>query len=181
MRMTTARNFTKGRLRKPQVIWLHTMENQELPKQAVQVAKMFSSINSPKASAHFCVDDVMIVRCVDDLDTAWGVPNGNSFGLHIEMSGIAQQTKINWADKYSLGVLHNTSLVSRNWVNKFDIEIKHLSLEELIEIKNGNKTLTGFAGHVDGTKAFKNDGGHSDPGINFPYEYLLQQVKQIQK
>ena len=176
--MTTARNFTKGRLRSPQVIWLHTMETPETVGRADQVARWFAGKTAPQASCHFCVDDQLIVRSVDDGDTAWGVPNGNSFGLHIEMSGMASQTKANWADKYSLGVISNASKVSALWAKKYSFTIQHLTIEQLQAIKNGDTKTTGIAGHVDGSHAFGTDGGHTDPGQSFPYTYFLQQVTQ---
>ena len=173
--MTTARNFAKGRVRPIQVIFLHTMQTPETEGRANQVAKWFAGATAPVASANVCVDDLLIVRSVDDVDTAWGVIGGNDFGWHLEMSGMANQNKLNWADKYSLGVLKNASVISAKTMLLHNLANHHLTASELVEIKNGNKILTGFAGHDEAVQAFKL-GDHTDPGFAFPYIYYQQLV-----
>ena len=183
--MTTAAHFTPGRVKPIRLICLHTMESQEKPGTAVNVAAWFSNkARAPQASAHICVDGSQanvkpgqkypapIVRVVDDGDTAWAAPGANADGLHIEMAGIAAQSKINWADAYSLAVIENAATVSAIWCKKYEIPVKHLTLAEVQDGKT-----KGFIGHVDATNAFKIPGfDHTDPGANFPWEYFLQQV-----
>ena len=71
---TTAKNYTKGpKNRKVRLIVIHTMESQEKPGTAKNVAKWFSGPTAPKSSAHFCVDNKDAVRVVEDDDIAWAV------------------------------------------------------------------------------------------------------------
>ncbi len=183
--MTTAAHFTSGRVKPIRLICLHTMESQEKPGTAVSVAAWFSDKKrAPEASAHMCVDGSQagvkpggkypapIVRVVDDGDTAWAAPGANADGLHIEMAGIASQSVKNWADAYSLAVIENAATVAAIWARKYEIPVKHLSLDEVRDGKS-----KGFIGHVDATNAFKIPGfDHTDPGANFPWEYFLQLV-----
>lgn len=163
------------------------MEDQELPGQAVEVAARFrDKFRSPKASFHFAVDGsnagvkpgqkykgvTPIVRLLDDNNTAWAAPGANADGLHIECAGIAAQSKTNWADSYSLAVLDNAASVAVVWARKYQIPPKHLSIDEVLDGKT-----KGFIGHVDATNAFKIPGfNHTDPGVNFPWEYFIQLV-----
>ena len=183
--MTTAAHFTAGRTKPIRLICLHTMESQEKPNTAVNVAAWFSNkARAPQASAHICVDGsnanaksgqkypAPIVRVVDDGDTAWAAPGANNDGLHIEMSGVAAQSVANWADAYSLAVLDNAATVAAIWVKKYEIPVKHLSIMEVADQKS-----KGFCGHVDITNAFKIPGAnHTDPGTHFPWSYFLQLV-----
>ena len=175
--MTTAAHFTPGRVKPIRLICLHTMESQEKPGTAVNVAAWFSSKSrAPQASAHMCVDGSQanvkpgakypapIVRVVDDGDTAWAAPGANADGLHIEMAGVAAQS--------SLAVIENAATVAAIWCKKYDIPAKHLTLDEVRDGKT-----KGFIGHIDATKAFPEQGGtHTDPGANFPWTYFLQLV-----
>lgn len=186
--MTTAAHFTPGRIKPIRLICLHTMENQELPGQAVAVTKRFSNkTTSPQASFHFAVDGsnlgkkvgdkypAPIVRLTDDGDTAWAAPGANADGLHIEMSGIASQSVKNWADSYSLAVLDNAASVAVVWAKKYEIPVRRLTIPELQDGKS-----KGFIGHIDATQAFPDQaklaGSHTDPGANFPWTYFLQLV-----
>ena len=186
--MTTAAFFTPGRIKPIRLICLHTMEDQEQPGQAVLVSKRFSDKKtSPQASFHFAVDGsnvgkkpgdkypAPIVRLTDDSDTAWAAPGINADGLHIEQAGIAAQSVQNWADTYSLAVLDNAATVAAVWAKKYQIPVIHLTPAQVADGKT-----KGFCGHIDATKAFpdlaKQYGSHTDPGVNFPWQYFLQLV-----
>ena len=187
--MTTAAHFTPGgaTMRPIRLICLHTMESQEKPGTAVNVAAWFSNKSrAPQASAHICVDGSQanvkpggkypapIVRVVDDKDIAWAAPGGNNDGLHIEMAGVAAQSTANWADAYSLAVLENAATVAAMWCKKYDIPAIHLTVEQVADGKS-----KGLCGHVDITNAFKVPGfDHTDPGTHFPWSYFVQLVSK---
>lgn len=170
---TTAKNYTKGpRSGGIRLIVIHTMESQEKPKTARQVAKWFSNDNAPKASAHFCVDDKEAVRVVEDDDIAWAAPGANSDGLHIEIAGSARQTTKQWQDAFSTGCLDQAALVAAKWCLKYQIPVRHLNLNQVVDGKS-----KGFIGHVDATRAFPYlKGDHTDPGKNFPWKLFLEKV-----
>lgn len=170
---TTAKNYTKGpRKNKIRLIVIHSMESQEKPKTAVQVAKWFSNDNAPKASAHYCVDNKEAVRVVDDQDIAWAAPGANSDGLHIEIAGSARQTRKQWLDEYSIGCLNEAANVAAMWCVKYQIPVRRLSINQTVDGKS-----KGFIGHVDATRAFPYlKGDHTDPGKYFPWDVFLQKV-----
>lgn len=169
---TTAKNYTKGDgTRKFRVIVIHSMESQEKPDTAESVAKWFSSPSAPQASAHWCVDNNSAVQVVDDKDIAWGAPGANNDGLHIELAGTAAQTRDQWLDAYSQGVLDQAAKVAANWVVKYKIPVQHLTVAQVAD----NKTK-GICGHIDVTKAFPKLGSHTDPGANFPWDVFLSKI-----
>lgn len=170
--MTTAKNYTKGDgTRKFRVIVIHSMESQEKPGTAIQVAKWFSNDNAPQASAHWCVDATSAVQVVDDKDIAWGAPGANADGLHIELAGKAAQTRAQWLDAYSNGVLDQAAKVAARWVVKYGIPIVKLTPAQVADGKT-----KGICGHIDVTKAFPKLGNHTDPGANFPWDVFLDKV-----
>lgn len=172
---TTAKNYTKGpKNRKVRLIVIHTMESQEKPGTAKNVAKWFSGPTAPKASAHFCVDNKDAVRVVEDDDIAWAAPGANSDGLHIEIAGSARQTKGQWRDEYTLACLDRAAEVAAKWCVKYQIPVKHLNLNQVVDGKT-----KGFIGHVDATRAFPYlKGDHTDPGKNFPWDIFLGKVTE---
>lgn len=176
--MTTAKHYTKGPRKGPiRLIVIHTMESQEKPNTAENVAKWFGGSTAPQASAHFCVDSNSAVRVVDDQDIAWGAPGANSDGLHIEIAGSARQTQGQWRDEYSLAALDQAAKVAAAWCIKYKIPVRRLNLNQLVDGKT-----KGFIGHVDATRAFPQYGGnHTDPGKNFPWNIFLNKVTETIK
>jgi N-acetyl-anhydromuramyl-L-alanine amidase AmpD len=172
---TTAMHYTKGPRNKPlRLVVIHSMESQEKPGTAVNVAKWFSGPTSPKTSAHVCVDSQSIVTVVEDSDIAWAAPGGNSDGLHIECAGTAAQTREQWLDKYSVGVLDNAAKVAAGWCKKYSIPAVLLTPAQVADGKT-----KGICGHVTVTKAFPKLGTHTDPGANFPWDVFIDKVKAL--
>lgn len=170
---TTAKNYTKGpRKGSIRLIVMHSMESQEKPDTAESVAKWFAGPTAPQASAHFCVDNNSAVQIVDDQDIAWGAPGANADGLHIEMAGKAAQTRAQWLDAYSTGVLDQAAKVAAQWCIKYKIPAVRLTPAQ---VKDGK--TKGICGHIDVTNAFPNLGTHTDPGKDFPWDIFLSKVK----
>ena len=100
-----ARNFTRGRSSRIDVLVIHTMESPEKPETAEDVAHWFAGSTAPQASAHYCIDGDSIVQCVQDSDVAWHAPGANHNGLGFEHAGKAAQTARDWGDEYSMKCL----------------------------------------------------------------------------
>lgn len=173
---TTAKNYTKGPRKNPiRLIVMHSMESQEKPGTAVNVAKWFGGATAPQASAHVCVDSQTAVTVVDDSDIAWGAPGANNDGLHIEMAGTAAQTREQWLDAYSTGVMDQAAKVAAGWCKKYSIPAVALTVGQVADGKT-----KGICGHVTVTKAFPKLGGtHTDPGANFPWDVFISKVKAL--
>lgn len=182
-----ARYYTRTDLRLVDLLVLHTMEAPEKPNTAMAVAKWFatemkdaSGVARP-ASAHYCIDASQMVQCVRDLDVAYGAPGANHNGIQLEHAGYASQSDALWHDAYSQSMLALSAKLAACLVELFDIPVKFVDAEDLIENERGITT------HREVTRAcqlakqrgltaspfFKAKNSHTDPGIGFPMiEYL---------
>lgn len=155
------------------LVVIHTMEAQEKPDTASNVAAWFAGPNAPQASAHFCVDDGDTVQCVREGDVAWHAPGVNHDGIGVEHAGYAAQTVPEWDDDYSRAMLERSAQLTADIAWRYNIPIKHLSVDEL---QRGD---SGFIGHIDATNAYSAGKGHTDPGGNFPWDTYLARVKEL--
>lgn len=158
---------------------IHTMETPETKGRAKQVWQWFWGKTSPKASAHYMFDATSVEQSVKEADTAWAVDdwNLNTKTVNLELSGEASQTPAQWADAYSLAELKLVIQEATDISKRNKLAIIHLTDSQIRAIYNGNKTITGWCGHNDITRALSIRGGHSDPGGNFPWVLFLAQVK----
>ncbi|MEV0996823.1 N-acetylmuramoyl-L-alanine amidase [Nonomuraea sp. NPDC050202] len=169
MQTITSPNKTRGRIAPIRVIVVHTMETGESSTVAENVAAYFAR-TSTKASAHLCVDNNSVVRCVADSDTAWAAPGCNSDGLQIELAGRAGQSKAQWADEYSKDLLDLAARQVAVWCDKHNIPARRLTRAQL---RAGQR---GIVGHADVSAVYKRS-DHWDPGPNFPWDSFIAQVK----
>ncbi|MFD3464810.1 N-acetylmuramoyl-L-alanine amidase [Streptomyces sp. NPDC058682] len=173
MEFVQAKWYGPGRTVPIRVIVIHDMEAPEGPRTAENVASWFATVSAAnKASAHVCVDNDSAVRCVADGDRAWHAPGTNSDGLGIELAGYARQTRAEWLDQYSKGVLEQAAQVVAGWCQKHNIPAVKLTAAEL---KAGKR---GIVGHRDVSAAYGQT-NHSDPGPEFPWDYLLARVNAL--
>ena len=173
-----AKHFTKGRGgNKPRLIVVHTMETPENRGRAYQVAQWFAGPHSPDASAHYMVDDAEVYMSVREEDTAWAVNDFtlNQCSISIEHAGVAAQTSQEWQDNYSKHELANSARLAADIAKRWGIPAIKLSPADILAGK------AGFCGHNDISTAKKVAGGHSDPGLNFPWDDYLKQVNAIIK
>lgn len=175
--MTTT-NFTKGPRNHPiNLIVIHTAECQELPGTAKRIAAWFKGTTKPDASAHWVIDSKDTVPVIDVADIAWhsGQWDTNVRSLGYELAGAASQTVKDWADPYSLLVLDNAAKKAAIDCKTYNIPVVYLTPAKLA--KGG----AGIAGHADVSKAFNINGGHVDPGTNFPWVAFIALVKKYSK
>ena len=168
-----AKNFTKGRNgKRVRLIVIHTMESGEQPNKARQVAMWFRGSTAPDASAHYCVDNKTVVQSVDEKDTAWatGESNTNRESISIELAGSASQSKFQWNDTYSKGVLTQAAKLVAEIADRYSIPVVKLTPAK---VKSGK----GIIGHWDVTLAYGIKGGHTDPGKNFPWTDFIKMVE----
>jgi N-acetyl-anhydromuramyl-L-alanine amidase AmpD len=149
------------------------MEAPENVQTAENVANYFKTTGT-KASAHVCVDNNSIVRCVDDRDTAWAAPGANADGLQLELAGYARQSRTQWLDDYSEALLKLAAQVTADWCRKYNLPTRRLTRDEL---KAGRKGITS---HADVSAVYKRS-DHTDPGSGFPWDYFLAAVKGKQQ
>lgn len=158
-----------GRAKQVRLIVIHSTESLETEGGARQIAHYFQHPSRP-GSSHVVVDDVDIIQCVHDSDTAAGAVGANSDGIHIEQVGKADQTPLEWGDTYSMAVIENCANVTAQYCLKYGIPPVRLTVAQ---IRAGEK---GIAGHVDISQAYPGT-GHWDPGPNYPFPQFLAAVK----
>lgn len=172
-----AKNYTllyPSKSKHNDLIVIHTMENDEKPTAAENVALWFANktkYNAPRASAHYNIDPNFIIQSVRDCDIAWHAPGANHNGIGIEHAGRAKQTKNDWFDEASKSILNLSAKLSAKLVKRYNIPILKLSPDEV------QNKIRGFCGHNDVTIAFSKGKGHWDPGIEFPWDYYLDLIK----
>ena len=170
-----AANFSKNRNGvKPRLIVIHTAETPENEGRAKQVAAYFSS-KKVQASAHYSIDDKMIIKSVLEADTAWAVDDWqlNLASISVEHCGSASQGLDGWKDIYSEAEL-NLSANLTAWISKrWNIPKIKITPEEILA------GASGFCGHADITIAKKIAGGHTDPGKFFPWTHYMNLVNSI--
>jgi N-acetyl-anhydromuramyl-L-alanine amidase AmpD len=169
-----AKYFTPAHRTKIDVVVIHSMENQEKPESAEQVAAWFAGPTSPKASPHYCVDTNSIVGCVREQDVAWHAPGVNHNGIGIEHAGFARQTRADWLDPYSLAMLTLSAQLCAEICVRWSIPVVRLSSNEL-----RGRTPRGICGHKDVSEAFPGKDpskDHWDPGPGFPWDRYIAMV-----
>lgn len=172
-----AAHYTPGRRKPIRLVVLHDMETGEGSKTAETVAAVFADPNSRKASAHFCVDNDSIIRCVHDADTAWHAAGANSDGIGIEHAGRANQTRAQWLDPFGKQMLERSAYLTALLCKTYGIPPVHLTVAQVADGRT-----KGLCGHRDVSAAFPNvSTGHSDPGPNFPWDYYTSRVKAYLK
>jgi N-acetyl-anhydromuramyl-L-alanine amidase AmpD len=175
MRFIQAKHFTPVANREIDLLVVHTMEFPEKPTAAEDVANFFHGSNAPQASAHYCLDNNSVVQCVRDHDVAWAAPYINHNGLHFEFSGYAAQSEKNWHDDYSSALLEHAAHLFARKALRYHIPA------ELVHPKDLKAGRSGITCHKWATKAFGPEGGHTDPGDNFPIDEFVSRVRVIKR
>ena len=158
-------------IRAVRLIVMHSMEAPEKGDTAEEIAKFFQNPPRP-ASAHVCVDNNSIVRCVPDNYIAGGAPGANPDGIHIELAGYAKQTEAEWLDDYGRQLLDNAANAAAQFCLKYDIPVRHLTNDQLADGQS-----KGFVSHAQVSEVFKRS-DHWDPGPGFPWKFFLDSVAQ---
>ena len=173
--MTTAKHYTPGPRPKPiRMIVLHSAENQQLPGQADHLVQWFAGPTAPQASAHYMVDNAKVSQSVDDKDIAWhcDVWERNQESIGIELTGQAKFTPAEWSNSYSKAMLGQAVGLCKRLSTEYGIPAVHLTAAQILDGKT-----KGYCTHADITAAHKVAGGHTDPGVNFPIQTVLDLIK----
>ncbi len=160
---------------------IHTTECGEVHGAASGVAAYFHTAAKDAAgnrlwrSSHLVVDAAEVIECVSPQHEAYAARGGNAnaTGYHIELCGHAAQTPLEWEDAYSRGELELAARAAADVAARYGIPPVKLTP---VQIANG---ASGFCGHRDITAAWHVPGGHSDPGVGFPWGSFLARVQSV--
>lgn len=169
-----ARNYHQGRLKAVRLIVLHDMETAETLTTAEDVGRYFAGPNAPLASAHVGVDADSTCGYVHDDDTAFGVPDANADGFHIEQAGVARQSREEWLDPYSRATIGRAAKAGFEASVELVIPRVRLTVAQVAD-----RVTKGFTDHRTCTIAFGTVGGHTDPGEFYPWDVFLADMEQI--
>lgn len=168
MQFIPAKHFRQGGNLPLTRIVIHDMEYPEKPDAAEAVAQIFHT-SDRVSSAHYCVDNNSIVRCVQDDDTAYHAPP-NQHSIGIEHAGYARQTTGDWLDEYGTKMLRDQSApLVRGLCDRYGIPKRWLTVEQ---IRAG---WHGVTSHNNVSLAF-HQSTHTDPGPNFPIDQYMEWV-----
>lgn len=175
LRFIQAAGYTPGRRLGPPlwIVW-HTMEASEFSGRALSTALYFADPGDGRqVSAHWCADDVEVIQCVDEDDTAWTVGNvpGNYRGLNMELSGRARQTRAEWLDPFGRQMFARCAPVVAHSMKRWGIPNAWRSQADLRDMRPGHTTHYDLGVVFGGTD-------HTDPGPAFPRDHVLAVVDQ---
>jgi len=154
--------------RTKRLLVLHDGEWPERPAGAMGLAKYFQKPDrGTKPSSHLCGDNKEIVRCVTDNNVANAAPGANHDGLQYEMVGYGRQTRAEWLDDYSRGVISLAAEAFAQWCVKYAIPPRQLTDAQL-----GDHQSKGIIGHYQASRVFKLS-THTDPGSGFPWDVFM--------
>jgi hypothetical protein len=97
-----------------------------------------------------------------------GAGGVNERALHVCITGYAAQSSAQWHDIASLSAISIAGDVIHQWGVKHHLPTG--SRLSVAQVKNG---VPGVCGHVDVSASFAGSQGHTDPGVNFPWNLLL--------
>lgn len=155
----------------------HDEEAPETNDQAENVGAFFAR-PATQASTTGCIDNNSKVGCVPYGETAWHTGHGDPWNYRIEgyeHSGYARQTRDEWLDQYGKDMLEISAKHFAKRCHDLGIPPRKIDGNQLRTAVNSNDpSLGGICGHADISDA--TDGGHYDPGPNFPWDYYIARV-----
>jgi len=151
-------------------IVIHTMEGDQGPGVARNVAEWFASDASPDASAHLMIDPYEVIRGVHDKDWAWHADRANGPGIGIEHAGWSDKT--DWSTPESQAELSLSAKAVAKYCKALGIPPVWLSPQDILDGKRG------ITGHRECNLAYAGGRGHVDPGESFPRQAYVSMVRK---
>jgi N-acetyl-anhydromuramyl-L-alanine amidase AmpD len=160
------RNYSTTSAQK-RYIAIHNTSNNASAKDEAAYAKR----RTDKVSSHYYVDVKEIRQSLDTKLVAWhaGSQVGNTYAIAYEITGTNDKSRDWWMKNVAWDVLARQIAADMlNW----NIANRHLSVSQM---QSGG--ISGIVTHDDMRKAW---GGttHTDPGSNFPMDYLISKISQ---
>lgn len=125
------------------------------------------------ASSHVGIDSVETLPYVPYDRASWTLRGGNPVSDNAEICGFARWTRDQWLSTGTVdGVINPRAMLNRfgDWVG-WRCTVRGIPIVKLsvAQVRAGQP---GVIGHVDYTLA-TGDGTHTDPGSNFPWDYVM--------
>jgi hypothetical protein len=160
--------YIQGGHRSPESLRFVVLHSTESQSGALNIANYFSS-PSAGGSTQLVVGEDGIYRCVPDLVQPAGAPGANEDGLHIEMVGYAAWSRDEWLSRGT--TIRNAAVCVAAWCALYDIPTTMLLEPSLLR----EPSARGITTHACVSLAFRKS-DHMDPGPNFPFDVLAQEL-----
>lgn len=126
------------------------------------------------ASSHVGIDAGGIESYVDYSRASWTLLNGNPISDNAELCAFARWTPKQWMSTSPVdgcanpkAILDNTAAWIRSRCLERGIPIRKLTPAQV------DQGMAGVIGHADWTYSAVGQGDHTDPGPNFPWDYVI--------
>lgn len=157
----------------PRWIGVHTQE----AKSTARGLAGYTAQKSSEVSYHVVVDDREILKTVAENDAPWSAVNANGYAFHLCIAGsFAAWSRGKWLETDAADGLNedlaltNAAKVVAWWAGKYNIPTEYIGGRGIPWGRDG------MCGHVDfGSWG----GGHTDPGVNFPWDELKRRALAI--
>lgn len=171
--MIPSPNYQSRGSARVRLIVLHTAEG------ARDVVSLGRYLQNPsvQASYHIAFDDSQMMQYVDYQYESWATLSANPISDSGCCCGFAAWTRDQWLNSHK-----NMLELAAQWVaarcKARSVPIRHLSLSEVAACKANPDHPGGVIGHWDWTRGAQ-DGTHTDPGENFPWDWVITRAQQI--
>lgn len=154
------------------LIVLHTAEG---ARDARSLAAYFWR-DDIQASSHVAIDGRETLQLVPYDRAAWTVRSGNPVSDNAELCGFARWTREQWLSTGVVdGVTNPKAMLDRasDWVRS-RVLARGIPARKITPAEVA-RWVWGVIGHVDWTLGM-HDGTHTDPGQNFPWDYVIERA-----
>ena len=158
-------------------LWLATDGTATVDKSAAALDAKGQPIPWTYGPGYLCLADGQTgefhMSADPDLVKAFANPPLNDTSVNICCPGRARQSRAEWLDSYSRNQIRAIAKFAVYAHQRWGVALHRLTPAEL---KAGR---SGYAGHADITAAFGPPGGHTDPGPNFPWDVLADDIDSL--
>jgi N-acetylmuramoyl-L-alanine amidase len=155
------------------LVILHTSEG------ARDVTSLGNYLANPavQASYHVAFDDQQTMQYVDYQYESWSTLSANPISDCGCCCGFAAWTRDQWLNEHK-GMLENAAQWVAARCKARGLPIRRLSLDEVAACRANPNHPGGVIGHWDWTRGAQ-DGTHTDPGEQFPWDWVITRAQQI--
>lgn len=118
-----------------------------------------------------------VANGVDGNGAPYAAPPLNTYWLHIVMPGKIAQDREEFLDDWSYGCIRAVAKYIVKHSQLWGFPPIRRDVRYLVGV--GVENCTGYCGHGDVEGAWHKSGGHTDPGPNFPWDVLEQEITKL--
>ncbi|HLS32337.1 MAG TPA: N-acetylmuramoyl-L-alanine amidase [Brevibacterium sp.] len=152
----------------PRVLVVHTFEGQDLPVERMTDYQSGRLPHQRTGSYHVVIDaDGRSGRENDNEFIPWAAGwTGNRIGLHVSLAGRAAFTRAQWLARGDQLAELARWLAHESKLNDIPLEV--------VPVAGIRGNGRGVGSHADIARAYPHETDHTDPGPEFPWDYVLE-------